>query len=51
MRDGNEGRHRPIELPHPAALSLGPTRFAGRPHRQWLDFQHDVTVCWSNLHE
>jgi sarcosine oxidase subunit alpha len=25
-------------------LSVGPTCFPGRPHRQWLDFQHDVTV-------
>jgi sarcosine oxidase subunit alpha len=43
--NAREGRHHPLELPHPAALSLGPTRFAGRPHRQWLDFQHDVTVA------
>ncbi len=28
-----------------SATSLGPTRFSGRPHRQWLDFQHDVTVA------
>ena len=25
--------------------SVGPTHFAGRAHRQWLDFQHDVTVA------
>jgi len=26
-------------------LDLGPTRLAGREHRQWLDYQHDVTVA------
>lgn len=28
-----------------SSMSLGPTRWPGRAHRQWLDFQHDVTVA------
>lgn len=28
-----------------ADASIGPTHFAGRAYRQWLDFQHDVTVA------
>jgi sarcosine oxidase, subunit alpha len=30
---------------HRAMSSIGPTRIAGRTHRQWIDFQHDVTVA------
>ncbi len=37
-RDGVSVCQRPV-------LAFGPTRFPGRPHRQWLDFQHDVTVA------
>jgi len=35
----------PPSLPDRPTLSIGPTRFPGRAHRQWLDFQHDVTVA------
>ena len=38
-RDGD------VSLPKRPVLAFGPTRFPGRPHRQWLDFQHDVTVA------
>jgi sarcosine oxidase subunit alpha len=40
---GDEGGA--VDLPRRAGLSPGPTRFPGQPHRQWLDFQHDVTVA------
>ena len=40
---GGEGGS--VDLPRRSVLPLGPTRFPGRPHRQWLDFQHDVTVA------
>ena len=40
---GDEGGA--VDLPRRSVLSLGSTRFPGRPHRQWLDFQHDVTVA------
>jgi sarcosine oxidase subunit alpha len=43
--NAREGRGPPVSLPDRPTLALGPTRFAGRPHRQWLDFQHDVTVA------
>jgi sarcosine oxidase subunit alpha len=34
-----------VSLPDRPRLSIGPTCFPGRAHRQWLDFQHDVTVA------
>ena len=34
-----------VPLPSRADTSVGPTHFAGKAHRQWLDFQHDVTVA------
>jgi sarcosine oxidase subunit alpha len=44
-RYGHGGEGGAVDLPRRSVLSLGPTRFPGRPHRQWLDFQHDVTVA------
>lgn len=40
-----DGDRRPVAWPARPALSFGPTRFAGRANRQWLDYQHDVTVA------
>jgi sarcosine oxidase subunit alpha len=39
------GGHPGVSWPARPDLALGPTRFSGRAHRQWLDFQHDVTVA------
>jgi sarcosine oxidase, subunit alpha len=36
--DAAEFRKRPRSV-------IGPTSFPGRAHRQWLDFQHDVTMA------
>jgi len=33
-----------VTLPEYPMVAFGPTRFTGKAHRQWLDFQHDVTV-------
>jgi sarcosine oxidase, subunit alpha len=41
---GGRWNLRPNEPTKDTLLSLGPTRFEGRAHRQWLDYQHDVTV-------
>jgi sarcosine oxidase, subunit alpha len=38
------GVHQEVTFPKRSGMILGPTRFAGKAHRQWLDFQHDVTV-------
>ena len=34
-----------VARPDCYAAPLGPTRFDGSAHRQWLDLQHDVTVA------
>jgi sarcosine oxidase, subunit alpha len=34
----------PAEFRMRPRSAIGPTSFPGRAHRQWLDFQHDVTV-------
>jgi sarcosine oxidase, subunit alpha len=35
----------PAEFSKRPRSAIGPTSFPGRAHRQWLDFQHDVTVA------
>jgi sarcosine oxidase subunit alpha len=43
-----EGVQQEVAFPERPGQILGPTRFAGKGHRQWLDFQHDVTVSDAN---
>jgi len=43
-----EGVQQQVTFPERPGPTLGPTRFAGKAHRQWLDFQHDVTVSDAN---
>jgi sarcosine oxidase, subunit alpha len=43
-----EGKQLEVAMPTRPTLSPAPTRLPGKPHRQWLDFQHDVTVYDAN---